>query len=44
MAPERRQENSVITNGNHATNGVSGVNGHGIQPLMKHPLPDIDRP
>ena len=39
MAPERRQETAVLTNGNHATNGH-----HVVEPLMKHPLPDIDRP
>jgi hypothetical protein len=38
MAPERRQETVTLTNGSLNSNG------HYVEPLMKHPLPDIDRP
>ncbi|XP_057376413.1 purine nucleoside phosphorylase-like isoform X1 [Daphnia carinata] len=38
MAPERSRETVPLTNGSINTNG------HYVEPLMKHPLPDIDRP
>lgn len=43
MAPERSQEANVITNGHHSSTVEKVLNGH-VQPLIKHPLPDIDRP